>query len=125
MSKLAKSLQVLDTGQRAVKSAYPYHYTNISSEWSTEQNDFIYKKYTIGVNFQSTVYISDNLVQLNDNTLYEAVKSTKKAVIEEIFGEFRAPMLNIMVALYDQDVIRAKTLLAQLEMQIFHEGIDE
>jgi hypothetical protein len=51
--------------------------------------------------------------------------SVKRAMIEEVFGEFRPLIIEMRRSLYDEDTQRVRTLLARLEEQMFTDGVEE
>jgi hypothetical protein len=53
----------------------------------------------------------------------EALRNMKRAMIEEIFGEFRPIILELRASVYDNDLTRMRTLLAELENQMFTDGL--
>ena len=57
------------------------------------------------------------------NPITMAVEDVKRAVIEEIFGEFRKPLSELRIALYNRDSERARQVLRELEHQMFQEGL--
>ena len=49
----------------------------------------------------------------------------KRAIVEEIFGEFRSPIMAIYEALFNRDVEKAAKALTQLEHRLFDVGPEE
>ena len=53
----------------------------------------------------------------------EALRDLKRAMIEEVFGEFRPMIIEMRAALYDEDTSRVRRLLAEMEHSMFTDGI--
>jgi hypothetical protein len=51
--------------------------------------------------------------------LTECQKDIRRAVIEEVFGEFRPYLYNMRAALYDRDDGKVRRLLNELEERMF------
>lgn len=49
----------------------------------------------------------------------EQVRDAKRRIIEEVFGEFRRPIMQIQAALDEYDIDKARLLLRGLETQMF------
>jgi hypothetical protein len=47
------------------------------------------------------------------------LKSVRRQVVEDVFGEFRPMIYEMHTAMYDGDLTRVKTILAKLENQMF------
>lgn len=130
MSKLAKAINVQTNKLSgfehigSVKHDWKPLYTHIKQDMGVVPTNFgIAKKYAIRTTFGAEVVI-DEFVH-GEKGIYEAVKNTRRAVVEEIFGEFRPRLNELRMALYDKDPHKALDILAQLELQMFYEGIDE
>lgn len=77
---------------------------------STFQNE-----YEIGIKFGNKCGVNDN----DSINLPRAIDSTKRQVIEAIFGEFREDMLMIERALHDRDNEKAMEALHVLRRKMF------
>ncbi len=72
--------------------------------------------YHIGVKIGGEIAIDDR----DDGKLIKmAVETIQRQVVEEIYGEFRMPLLEIERALWDHDHDKARALLADLRKQMF------
>ena len=80
-------------------------------------------KYRIKVELGAEVWISEETASGYSNAITEATYNVKRAVVEEIFGEFRHLITMMHIAIYDRDYEKARTLLAELENQMFKEGL--
>lgn len=123
MSKFAQQLTAKDTGKRRT-------ITSMTSGSSIRENPneiLTAKVYEIGVKFGVNLTIpSDDLAaKTNDDNIFkESVYAARKAIVEEVFGEFRGPLTELRVALYEQDFYKARHILSNLEHQMFVEGLE-
>jgi hypothetical protein len=70
--------------------------------------------------FEYTGWINETKTPGDENQNYSAFLNTvRRQVIEEVFGEFRPFIYEMNTALYDEDLTRIRTLLANLEQQMF------
>lgn len=111
MSKLAKAIQALQTGEVRAKKDFKFTEIQHRNQLSPQ---YLYREYKIEAKFGVNVYVEEE-------TISDALKDAKLAIIEEIFGEFRPILTEMRVALYNTDLTRARNLLSQLEMQMFTE----
>ena len=118
MSKLIKSIQADVTNNYRVKpSRYITSEINMSPvEYMTGQ---IAKQVEIRVKIGASAWIEDISTKVPVDTYAEAVYDMKRGIIEEVFGEFRPLIIEMRTALYDEDTGRLRTLLAELEQQMF------
>jgi hypothetical protein len=57
--------------------------------------------------------------KLDKEKLEDFMHNIKRSVIEDVFGEFRPLIVEMRTAIYDDDMVRLKTLLAHIENQMF------
>lgn len=76
------------------------------------------KRVSIGVKLHSDVWVSDTIAS-TDTPIQQALKDVKKAMIEEIFGEFRPLIADLRVATWNDDTMRVRELLNELEEKMF------
>lgn len=117
MSKLAKAIDATTTGNVREARDLKLNYLDITEETSIVSHYSLDKQYRIGVAFRQTIYISER-----DN-FSDAVLAVKRAMIEEVFGEFRPYIIEMQSALYVEDRARIRTLLAELENKMFADGL--
>lgn len=127
MSKLARAITATMT-HRKVALNKPLKYTDIKLD--NGSIDFTYSTgtvYRIGVTLGKQVVVPDFDVTIskNDSPLYNALYDMKQAIIQEIFGEFRPQLIELKLALYDQDTDRARQILNTLEKNMFEDGVEE
>ena len=81
-------------------------------------------KIRVIMSFGCDRWIPDShLTKGNENVIVEETfNDIRAALLEQVFGEFRPLILEMRSALYDEDRHRIRTLLAELEHQMFHEN---
>lgn len=126
MSQVAKAIVATDTGDRKlVTKGLSTLFTDVfqtKSEWfETRESDGVAKVYRIGVKIGAQTMVTDYQYVKDVDALSEAVKRTKKQVIEGIFGEFRPHIRRIEKAIYDHNIEEAGRLLHQMEHVMFDE----
>lgn len=78
----------------------------------------------IGVNIEKTAWIDAwELEQLGGEVLLRAQHDIRRAIIEDVFGEFRPLILEMRAAAYDTDMNKMRELLSKLEHQMFIDGL--
>ena len=121
MSKLAKLIDATISGEtRAVRDLCP-RYIEVSHTVSDEiLSSVAYPTatmYTVGVKFNKSILIRE-ISHLREATAY-----VKRAMIEEVFGEFRPIISEMRASLYEEDTTRVRSLIAELENRMFNDGI--
>ena len=124
MSKLAMAIHYHATGNVSALSNFDYQYTDVRLH--SKQTDFV-KEYKIEVKLSATKWF-DNSMLINSTENESAIRqeilsSIKRAMIEEVFGEFRPIIIEMQSAIYDKNQNRLRTLVAELERKMFYEGI--
>lgn len=124
MSKLAMAMNYRATGNVSALSKFDYQYTDVRLH--SQQIDFV-KEYKIEVKLSATKWFDDSMLiesKENDAAIrQEILTSIKRAMIEEVFGEFRPIIIEMQSAIYDKNQYRLRTLVAELERKMFYEGI--
>lgn len=123
MSRLAHEINARVTGDFKLKKM---RYADIKHELSptmTSPTMLASKGVRMSATFAHTSWIND-LGQASEGTLLgEALYDTKRAIIEDVFGEFRPLIIEMRCALHDVDTDRLRRLLAELEHQMFVDGM--
>ena len=122
MSKLAKQINAIFEGK--VTASRSMKYVNITK--SVMDDPVSYNRhYKVSVTFEQTRVVDrfGTDVKFSDNISEEALKDIKRAIIEEVFGEFRPLLYEMKAAIYDEDFYRLRETLAKLEIEMFHDGI--
>jgi len=77
------------------------------------------KEYKIGVTLGAKALLDEV-----NPARHDAIVKIKRAMIEEVFGEFRPMIYNLHTALYDRDTDQAVKILNELEHVMFYEGLE-
>jgi hypothetical protein len=124
MSKLAKAIVYQRTGNTSALQNFGYNYTDIS--FHAQKVDFVHE-YKIEVKLSTRKWFDETaLISSNENASairQEVYTSIKRAMIEEIFGEFRPIIIELQSAIYDKNLDRMRRLTAELEHKMFIEGL--
>lgn len=127
MSKLSQAIDYEFTGNKSYLEKPKNNYLDVSTAVQDIGYPNIGREFKIGVKLQAIKWVDDtNLIQSKENEpaiVSEVLKDLKRAMIEEVFGEFRWMIIEMRSALYDKDNNRVRTLLAEMEHKMFHEGI--
>ena len=76
-------------------------------------------KYEVTAGAYQTILINEDLIQNDPKAFEYIISNTKRNLIEYMFGEFRKPILDIRVALFNRNYELAEELLSKLETQMF------
>lgn len=119
MSKLAKSIDATLTGNVKASRDLKLNYLDTSIAFNPMP---LTKQIRFSVKLECDRFIEDSLIK-NKNIYSEVLKDIKRAMIEEVFGEFRPMIIEMRSALYDDDKTRIRGLLAELEERMFNDGL--
>lgn len=112
MSKLSENLEAYSTGVRAA----PQQKLNyVSFKTSVYEQPPYLISYRLECNIGSQFFVYEN----DNQALDYAIAKSKRALLEEIFGEFRQDLYNLDVALYNEDYQKAKELLSCVMKNMF------
>lgn len=123
MSELARLIKAEKTTRKVPQfSALLLDLASVSSDFSTGglPGDY-YTEYNIGVKLGYRQLISDAAIQQHkDNILKEVERRGQQAIVEAVFGEFREPLYQLRIALYESGIrdSRVMELLDKLEHQL-------
>lgn len=126
MSKLSQAIDYQFTGNKSYLEKPKNNYLDVSTSVQDIGYPNIGREFKIGVKLQATKWVDDTqIITSNENLTIasDVLKDLKRAMIEEVYGEFRWMIVEMRSALYDRDNSRARTLLAEMEHKMFHEGI--
>ena len=123
MSKLSQRIDDVLTGQYRASRLPPPRYTDIKFHTSAMQHEYgTDKEVMLSVQLRTKAWINERT--WNDTEIRsQAIRDLKRSMIEEIFGEFRPIIIELHSSIYDVDVNRTRTLLAELEHQMFTDGL--
>lgn len=119
MSKLATLITSTFTGNVRAARDLNLRYTSAACDIQEPIAHYRDKEVLLEVRLRCKQWVPET----PSETLEYATQSIKKAMIQEVFGEFRPIIYELHAALYDEDRTRVRTLLTNLENQMFHEGI--
>lgn len=118
MSKLSDNINYAITNKRAVDTTFDLKCV------MEEASAISFPKHLQQVSFEAIFgtryYIDEALTHKNSEILMHTLKEVKRSVIEEVFGEFRKPLIEIRHHLYNRDVPEALDILTNLEKQMFN-----
>lgn len=112
MSKLSENLKAFTTG---IRVAPQQKLKSVSFKTSAYEQPPYLIGYRLECNIGSQFFVNENDTQ----ALTWAIAKSKRAILEEIFGEFHQDLYNLDVALYNQDYQKAKTLLDDVMKNMF------
>lgn len=113
MSKLSEALEAHQTGSRGYKTSF--NHMNIEGGYKTLAEYQI--EYSMSCTLQAKFY-ANHLASCEDLTRC-AVK-VKRAILEEVFGEFRKDFYELDAALYYNDTEKAKELLDKITQNMYN-----
>jgi hypothetical protein len=123
MSELAKLIKAEKSTRRVPQfSALLLDVAKVDSDFTTSglPGEY-YTEYNIGLKLGYRQLISDVAIQQHkDNILKEVERRGQQAIIEAVFGEFRQPIYQLRIALYESGIRsdRVMELLDTLEHQL-------
>lgn len=117
MSKLSQAIDYQFTGNKSYLEKPKNNYLDVSTAVQDIGYPIIGREFKIGVKLQATKWVDDtHLIQSKENEpaiVSDVLHDLKRAMIEEVFGEFRPIIIEMRSALYDKDNTRVRTLLAE------------
>lgn len=125
MSRLAKAIDATLTGNIKAGQRPKFNYTDIRFDINPNPTPTLYandKEVGLTVKLQTRAWIHEHEWE-NIDARSSAIRDLKRAMIEEMFGEFRPIILELRASMYDRDDVRTRSLLAELENQMFADGI--
>lgn len=126
MSKLSQAIDYEFTGNKSYLEKPKNNYLDVYTTVQDIGYPKIGREFKIGVKLQATKWVDDTqIITSNENLtiVSDVFKDLKRAMIEEVFGEFRPLIIEMRSALYDKDNTRVRQLLVEMEQKMFHDGI--
>jgi hypothetical protein len=117
MSKISNHIRELGVVGRKFEP-FKLQYTEAKLEQSKCNVDYA-QEISIGCKLGANVQISELELTQNPLAVNYAIEQVKRAVIEEIFGEFRQPLIDIGIAAYERDFIKVTKLVTKIENEMF------
>jgi hypothetical protein len=126
MSKLAKAIDATVTGDVKLARNYKSNYLSVE-KISQEMHDPMFFEKRIGImlraKLETKAYISPFAMDSSSVPHTETLRDLKRAMIEEVFGEYRPMIIEMRAALYDEDTSRVRRVLAEMEQSMFADGL--
>lgn len=117
MSRFASKVYAAATQDQKPVNA-PLSAVSVTEEW---QDHSVATKYRIGVALEYHAWIANDK-GANGDALTLAVRTAKRAIVEEVFGEFRSHCIVIESALMRDDIDAAREALRVMQHCMFSEG---
>lgn len=123
MSKLASKIDDVLTGQHRTSRLPTVRYTDIKFNTGPTQYEYgVEKELILEVKLRTKAWVNEqewNNTEIRSNI----IRDLKRSMVEEVFGEFRSIIIELRSSIYDGDTNRTRTLLAELEQQMFTDGL--
>jgi hypothetical protein len=123
MSKLSQAIDYQFTGNKSYLEKPKNNYLGVSTAVQDIGYPKIGREFKIGVKLEAIKWVDDTkLIHSKENEpaiVSDVLNDLKRAMIEEVFGEFRPLIIEMRSALYDKDNTRVRTLLAEMEQKMF------
>lgn len=116
MSKLAHTIRTRLSSPPEYKLA-PLKYFEVTENFESIIHPDRLTIYTVGCKFESRIVFPTDRVDHN------GVNRVKRAIIEEVFGEFRPKIHELTITIYNRDFEKALVLLTEIEEQMFRDGL--
>lgn len=112
MSKLREQIIARCTNRRI---AEPLRKLNVESTWRIlNEGVSIYAlEYILSASFVARGYVK------NDSEKELLIKNAINTICEDVFGEFRTPLIELEEALWERDFERAMDVLLKIRKQMF------
>ena len=109
MSKLSENIRAVQ-----LKQQVPYIMPLTVIETSIDSLTFPSRKcYSVAATIGMKTYID------YEDNLDSVITNVRKAVVQEIFGEFRDPLKNLSIALHNRDLSQAHKIIDEIHQQMF------
>lgn len=126
MSRLAKAIDYTFTGDVRGAKELGFRFTDVKVSYDTPTYNplrGLEKQVRLGVKLYFDAWLPSEDVLHTNAVQEEVLRDLKRAMIEEVFGEFRPLIIEMRASLYDGDRARTKKLLAELEEKMFADGL--
>lgn len=124
MSKLAAAINSTFTGDVRAARELDLDFTSVKVARTSTP---LARGLKLMVKFETTVWVDEiyepQSFENQQQVERQAVFDAKRAMIEEVFGEFRPLILEARLALHQGDKYKVRALLAELENQMFVDGV--
>jgi hypothetical protein len=120
MSRLAKNLVASETGRQF--SDVPPMSTMTVQDAVSDVADNTAKEYRLEVRLGASTLVSNQPAH-ESNVFTDAIRATRRKIIEDVFGEFRPLIYQINEAIHNRDWNEANRLTGKLYQQMFEDGL--
>lgn len=121
MSKLAEAITAELTGDKKVSRM---RYLTTESFQQPPSGFNLRNGYAMVATFKHVAWVDDITHLTKGDAIVEAMKDVRRAMIEDVFGEFRPYLIEMRAALHDADESRLRKLIVELEHKMFVEGVE-
>ena len=124
MSLLAKNIVAFTTGRRFA-DVTPMSTLTVQDVVSEVPDNAAYE-YHLDVRLGASVFVNKSVAERSDSksTLFsDAIRATRRKIVEEVFGEFRPFIYQINEAIHNRDWEGANNLTEKLYKQMFEDGV--
>lgn len=116
MSKLTRHVYAATTHEQK-PTKQPLSAITVTEDW---QNHAVATKYRLGVSIEHHAWITTS-PRMDGAALTRAIRTVKRSIIEDIFGEFRPHFSAIETALLEEDIDAAREALRVMHHHMFSE----
>lgn len=123
MSRLAKNLKPHDACRRVVDGWMPS--LSVLEKTSNTDGPVILKEYVVETLLRASCMVDESAaLRAREASVWEdAVRSTRRKIIEEVFGEFRPMLYQLNEAAHQRDWAAVNHGLKQMYDTMFEEGL--
>jgi hypothetical protein len=121
MSRFAKNLVASETG-RQFSDVQPMSTLTVKDAVVTEVPGSFAYEYRLEAHFGASTLVSNQPAH-ESNVFTDAIRATRRKIVEEVFGEFRPLIYQINEAIHNRDWNEASRLTGKLYHQMFEDGL--
>lgn len=120
MSRIAEELTVSFTGQRKINQFKPLEHIKAETTCHNFRsvNQDLLEKIRVSLIIEASGFVENSRVN-KDIVIY----NLKRKILEEVFGEFREDLYNIIGAIHEHDLEKVLNSVHKLEKKMFKEGL--
>jgi hypothetical protein len=121
MSKLAKELNWAFSGKR-VAADIQMQYVDVKSSICEERLTGL-DELRISATMSTFAWVDKSNLTNAESIYSSTIYDLKRSIVEEMFGEFRPLIYDMISSIYERDLYKTRKLLTALEHQMFVEGL--
>lgn len=119
MSKLAKEILAVQTGNRAIRQK-PMEMVTARDSYGPVVTSGYYTEYNFQVLFGTKIYISEEaMVASNSDVIQNITTNVRSQVVEEIFGEFKQRLFKLQNNAYATGDLESAKIVASILADMF------